>query len=65
LLRTAVAAVEKELRLRGLEPSWALATLAPVLARFSFRIRQELGMPSGMEVHSMKVMAAAERLLDL
>jgi aminoglycoside phosphotransferase (APT) family kinase protein len=63
-LHAALAAVKEELEVRGIDPSWALATLAPVLAEFSFRIRRRLGTASSMEGPSMVVMAAAERLFD-
>jgi len=64
-LLAALIAVEQELRLRGLDPTWARATLAPVLAELTFRIRNRLGIPSSMEGPSTLVMAAAERLLGV
>jgi aminoglycoside phosphotransferase (APT) family kinase protein len=63
-LHAALAAVREELEFRGLDPSWALATLLPVLAEFTFRVRTCLGTPSSIEGPSMAVMAAAERLFD-
>ena len=63
-LHAALAAVKDELEVRSIEPSWAVATLAPVLAEFTFRIRRRLGTPSSMEGPSMVLMAAAERLFD-
>lgn len=62
-LEAAAERVRAEVRERGLDERFALATLAPVLGALSFRIRGRLGMPDGMEPHSISVMRAAERLL--
>jgi len=62
-LNAAVQRVRSELRDRGLDERFALATLAPVLGALSFRIRGRLGMPDEMEAHSISVMRVAERLL--
>jgi hypothetical protein len=62
-LRAALERVRAELRQRGLDDRFALATLAPVLGGLSFRVRTRLAMPDEMERHSIAVMRAAEQLL--
>jgi hypothetical protein len=55
--------VEKEFERRGLDPRFALLTLAPTLGRLTFRVRSEMGYEGGNEEASGRVMAAAEELL--
>jgi len=62
-LEPALERVRGELRQRGLDDRFALATLAPVLGALSFRVRTRLAMPDEMERHSIAVMRAAEQLL--
>ena len=62
-LEPALEHVRGELRQRGLDDRFALATLAPVLGTLSFRVRTRLAMPDEMERHSIAVMRAAEQLL--
>jgi hypothetical protein len=62
-LGPALERVRGELRQRGLDERFALATLAPVLGALSFRVRTRLAMPDEMERHSIAVMRAAEELL--
>jgi Phosphotransferase enzyme family len=62
-LASALERVRRELRQRGLDDRFALATLGSVLGTLSFRVRTRLGMPDEMERHSIAVMRAAEELL--
>jgi hypothetical protein len=62
-LREALRSVREEVVARGLDVRWALATLAPVLAELSFRIRKRIGMPDGMERPSREVLRAVDRIL--
>jgi hypothetical protein len=62
-LEHALERMRGELRQRGLDDRFALATLAPVLGALSFRVRTRLAMPDEMERHSIAVMRAAEQLL--
>jgi hypothetical protein len=55
--------VEAELERRGLDPRFALLTLAPTLGRLTFRVRSEMGYEGGNEEASARVMASAEELL--
>ncbi len=55
--------VEAELGRRGLDPRFALLTLAPTLGRLTFRVRSVMGYEGGDEEASARVMAAAEELL--
>jgi peptidoglycan/xylan/chitin deacetylase (PgdA/CDA1 family) len=57
--------VEAELRLRGLDERFALATLAPALAELSFRIRAATGRPGGGERGAVRVMAAVAQVLGV
>ena len=57
------ARIEQQLRERGLDPRFALATLAPSLAELSFRVRILTGMPGGNEAGARRLMAALEELL--
>jgi len=62
-LEQALGRVEAELERRGLDPRFALPTLAPTLGRLTFRVRTEMGYEGGNEEASGRVMAAAEALL--
>jgi hypothetical protein len=62
-LHAALGRVREEVVTRGLDVRWALATLAPVLAELSFRIRKRVGMPDGMERPSTEVLRAVDRIL--
>ncbi|HEX9093430.1 MAG TPA: phosphotransferase [Coriobacteriia bacterium] len=59
----AVARVSAELEAQGLHRGFALATLAPSLARLVFRVRRATGLPGGAEAESVRLMAAVEGLL--
>lgn len=62
-LRDALAFVSAELGRRGIEPSFALATLAPSLANLVFRVRRATGRAGGAEAESVRLLKAAEELL--
>jgi hypothetical protein len=62
-LRDALAFVSAELGRRGIEPSFALATLAPSLANLVFRVRRATGRAGGAEAESVRLLEAAEELL--
>ena len=58
-----VEPVETELRRRGLDERFGLATLAPALAELSFRIRAATGRPGGGERGAARIMDAVVQLL--
>jgi hypothetical protein len=62
-LSEAMGRVAGVLARRGLEPEFAPATLAPAIADLTYRIRRSTGRPGGNEAGSIRVMAAAEKLL--
>jgi hypothetical protein len=62
--REALARVRAEHDRRGLDPRFALATLAPSLGQLMFRLRRATGRPGGAEAESVRIMAAAELLLE-
>ena len=64
-LANALGRVQAELRERGVDERFALATLAPVLGLIAFRERRATGMPGGGEESSRKLMVAAEELLGI
>lgn len=59
----ALARVSAEQGRQGVDPRFALATLAPSLGRLVFRIRRAFGVPGGAENESVRLMAAVESLL--
>jgi hypothetical protein len=63
-LREALARVASELDRRALDARFALATLAPSLGEIVFRVRRATGVPGGAEAESVRVMGAAEALLE-
>jgi hypothetical protein len=62
-LSEALARVSGEQDRQGIDPQFALATLAPSLGRLVFRVRRAFGVPGGAETESVRLMAAVESLL--
>ena len=60
---TAVQRVEEELRRRGIDERFALATLPPAFADLSFRIRAATGRPGGGELGAVRLMAVVAAVL--
>lgn len=58
-----LARVSAELGRQGVDPRFALATLAPSLGYLVFRVRRAFGVPGGAENESVRLMAAVESLL--
>jgi Phosphotransferase enzyme family len=63
-LGEALARVSVELDRRGLDARFAPATLAPSLGHLVFRVRRATGVPGGAETESVRLLAAAEALLE-
>ena len=59
----ALARVSAEQSRQGVDPRFALATLAPSLGSLVFRVRRAFGLPGGAETESVRLMAAVESLL--
>jgi hypothetical protein len=59
----ALARVSAEQSRQGVDPRFALATLAPSLGSLVFRVRRAFGQPGGAETESVRLMAAVESLL--
>ena len=59
----ALKRVEQDLATRGLDPRFALATMAPSVAELSFRVRRLVGRAGGNESGAMRIMAVVEGLL--
>jgi hypothetical protein len=59
----ALARVSAEHGRQGVDPRFALATLAPSVGRLVFRVRRAFGVPGGAEHESVRLMAAVESLL--
>lgn len=64
-MQLALERVEQQLAEYGLDPRFALATLAPAIAELSFRVRRETGRPGGNELGAALVMESVEELLGL
>jgi peptidoglycan/xylan/chitin deacetylase (PgdA/CDA1 family) len=62
-LKVALRRVADELSGRGLDPAFARATVAPVMAELAFRVRRLTGQSGGTESASYDVMAAVETVL--
>jgi Phosphotransferase enzyme family len=64
-LREASGRVEGQLARRGLDPRFARATLAPVVAQLTFRVRRVRGQAPANEARAVQLVCAVERLLDV
>ena len=62
-LREALTRVSAEHGRQGIDPRFALATLAPSLAHLVFRVRRATGVPGGAETESVALLTAVEALL--
>ncbi len=63
VLRESLLKVEDWLGTRGLDPRFAMATMAPAIAELAIRMRRATGHPGPAEVPLGKIMAATEDLL--